>query len=65
MAEQLPFPFAEMFLGFGEFNIALDELGKRNVAPAPELGRGRAGDARDGGVAAFVLDGDFLQLLPR
>ena len=32
-----------------ELDVALDDFRPRDIAPAPELRRGRAGDAGDGG----------------
>jgi len=58
--EQLPFPFASVFVGVVQFRVALDELGEGQVAPAPETRRGGAGDAGDGGGVAFALDGDVF-----
>ena len=63
---QLRFPFIDMLVhvlgAFEKLDVALDDLGKRNVAPAPEFRRGRTGDAGDGGGLAVVSDGDFFPL---
>ena len=57
---KLRLPFINLLRVFKKLNVALDNLGKGNIAPAPECRRGRAGDAGDGGRLAFVLDGDFF-----
>ena len=63
---KLRFPFIDMLVyvlgAFEKLDVALDDLGKRNVAPAPEFRRGRASDAGDGGRLVVVLDGDFFPL---
>ncbi len=59
---KLRFPFVNLLRVFKKFDVALDDLGKRNIAPAPEFRRGRASDAGDGGRLAVVLDGDFFPL---
>ena len=63
---QLRFPFIDVLLdalgAFEKFDVALDDLGKRNIAPAPEFRRGWAGHASDGGGRAVVSDGDFVLL---
>jgi hypothetical protein len=61
-AEQLPFPFTDVLVGLGEFHVALDELGKRDVAPAPETRGGGAGQPGDGGRVAVTLDDERLPL---
>ena len=42
-----------------ELHVALHDLGKRQITPAPELRRRGAGDARDGRRTALMLDGDI------
>ena len=54
------FPFVNLLDVFEKFDVALDDLGKRHVAPAPEFRRGRAGDAGDGRRRAVVPDRDFF-----
>ena len=61
---ELPFPLILVLVGvFEKLDVALNHLGERHVAPAPELRRGRAGDARDGGRAAVMLDGHALSFV--
>src|SRR5258706_15373954 len=41
-----------------ELDVALDDFGPGQIAPAPELWGGRAGNSRDSRLVAGVLDGD-------
>jgi hypothetical protein len=56
----LGFPLINGVVVVVDFNFTRDDFWERQVAPAPELRRGRAGHARDGRARAIVLDGDFL-----
>jgi hypothetical protein len=54
------FPLINGVVVVVDFNFTRDDFWEREVAPAPELRRGRAGHARDGRARAIMLDGDFL-----
>jgi len=59
---QLRHPLVNFVRVFEELDVALDDFGPREVAPAPELRRGRARHSRDGDGVGIVLDGDPLAL---
>ena len=48
---------------FEKLDVTLDDLRPGQIAPAPELGRGRASHPGDRGQPAFMLDRDPLPLL--
>ena len=60
---QLAFPLVNVMVVVGNLHFARGDLGKGNVAPAPEFRRGRTGDAGDGRGGGVAADGDFLLLV--
>src|ERR1035437_5107297 len=59
---QLGLPFVDLLRLLKKLDVALDDFGPGDVAPAPELRRGGTGDAGDGGGVGLLANGDLLTL---
>src|ERR1039458_5525441 len=59
---QLGFPLVDLLGLLKKLDVALNDFGPRDVAPAPELRCGGTGDASDGGGVGLLADGNSLTL---